>query len=127
MNSEENRQDWESSHPNNQPSREEISREAYRLYERDGRQEGRDLEYWLMAEKALMSGGADTEAAESTAKEEPMSPMEFAESKEVHSGSGRQNPEQVRKNSATRQEIRQITSPFREAPRQSQRPQRRSA
>jgi len=35
------------------PSRDEIERLAYRLYERRGRRDGRDLDDWLTAEQEL--------------------------------------------------------------------------
>jgi outer membrane protein TolC len=35
---------------------ERISRRAYELYEQRGRQEGRDLEDWLDAERQLIAG-----------------------------------------------------------------------
>ena len=35
---------------------ERISRRAYELYEQGGRQEGRDLEDWLDAERQLIAG-----------------------------------------------------------------------
>lgn len=35
------------------PMREQIARRAYELYEQRGRQDGRDLEDWLAAEKEL--------------------------------------------------------------------------
>lgn len=34
-------------------STEEIARRAYELYEQDGRQDGKDVEYWLQAEAEL--------------------------------------------------------------------------
>ena len=34
---------------------EQIAARAYEIYERDGRQEGRELEYWLQAEIELGS------------------------------------------------------------------------
>jgi hypothetical protein len=37
------------------PTHEQIAARAYELYERDGRQEGRELEYWLQAEFELGS------------------------------------------------------------------------
>jgi DUF2934 family protein len=35
------------------PTREEIARLAYRRYEASGRQDGKDLEDWLLAEQEL--------------------------------------------------------------------------
>jgi hypothetical protein len=103
------------------PSRDEIAREAYRLYEENGRQEGRDLEYWLAAEKAL---GHPRD-------EESLTPMEFAKTKDSHSGDERHTGGKSRKNSATREEIRQLNTPTRNSPgntpRQSQLPQQHSA
>lgn len=120
MNSEENRLETESNNTTYTPTREEIAREAYRLYERNGRQEGRDLEYWLEAEKNLSIHGP------AMPEKVSMTPLEFAEAKDAH-GSQNQKIEQIRKNAATREEIRQLTSPSREAPRQSQKPHRRNA
>lgn len=37
----------------NQSGDEEISQEAYRLWEQDGRPEGRDQEYWFRAKESL--------------------------------------------------------------------------
>lgn len=95
----------------------EIARRAYLLYEQNGRQEGRDMEYWLEAEKSLVASKLV----------EPLTPMEFAEAHERHGGNGHHSLEAQRKNSATREEIRQITSHVRNAPRQSQRPHEQSA
>ncbi|MBI4971033.1 MAG: DUF2934 domain-containing protein [Candidatus Omnitrophica bacterium] len=36
-------------------SREEIARLAFELYEKDGREEGKDLEHWFEAERILRS------------------------------------------------------------------------
>jgi hypothetical protein len=36
------------------PSREEIARRAYEIYENEGRPEGRCLEHWLKAEVSLV-------------------------------------------------------------------------
>jgi hypothetical protein len=41
--------------PISQPSQEKIAAVARQLWEKDGRQDGRDLEYWLKAEKQLSS------------------------------------------------------------------------
>lgn len=32
-----------------------IKKEAYELWDRDGRKQGRDLDYWLKAEKTIMA------------------------------------------------------------------------
>jgi hypothetical protein len=37
------------------PTHEQIAARAYEIYERDGYQEGRELEYWLRAELELGS------------------------------------------------------------------------
>ncbi|HEY1172193.1 MAG TPA: DUF2934 domain-containing protein [Verrucomicrobiae bacterium] len=121
MNSEENRLETESNNTTYTPTHDEIAKEAYRLYEQNGHQEGHDLEYWLEAETTLGIRG------EAKPEKVSMTPMEFAEAKEAHEGHHNEKFEQTRKNAATRQEIRQQTSAMRDAPRQSQRPQRRSA
>ncbi|MCD6048715.1 MAG: hypothetical protein K0Q55_118 [Verrucomicrobia bacterium] len=107
------------------PTHEEIAKEAFRLYEKNGRKEGHDLEYWLEAEKTLGAKTSVHTASNATVKE-PMSPLEFAESKERRGNNGGPEAEKTRKNSANREEIRQATPP-RTAPRQSQRPQTHSA
>jgi len=33
-----------------------IEKKAYELWEQDGRRHGRDLDYWLIAEKTVTSG-----------------------------------------------------------------------
>ena len=38
---------------NNQQIQEEIAKKAYELYEESGRQDGRDVDHWLEAEKLL--------------------------------------------------------------------------
>jgi len=47
---------------------EEIARRAHELWEQDGRQDGRDQEYWLQAEKQLrgssFQNGADSDAGD---------------------------------------------------------------
>jgi hypothetical protein len=40
-----------------QASSEDIARRAYELYEEEGRQDGRDVEYWLRAEAELTGRG----------------------------------------------------------------------
>jgi hypothetical protein len=96
------------------PSQEEIAKRAYQLYEQNGREEGRDLEYWLEAEKSLR-----------TQLSEPLSPMEFAETKESPVTSANSIPKSQKK-VTTREEVR-INAPSRQAPRQSMRPQEHSA
>lgn len=39
-----------------QPSRDEIAKRAYAIYEASGRQEGHALEHWLQAERQLTTG-----------------------------------------------------------------------
>lgn len=92
------------------PSHEEIARAAYRLYELNGRQAGRDLQYWLEAEKSLRSAHLSQSIAA----------LDFAGVK--NQPVGNEPPvTKLRKNSANRDEIRQLTSAMRNAPRQSQR------
>lgn len=39
----------------NKTNRDQIASLAYKLWERGGRKSGRDLEYWLLAEKLLLN------------------------------------------------------------------------
>jgi Protein of unknown function (DUF2934) len=43
-----------------EPDEESIRRLAYEIWEREGRQPGRDEEYWLRARKQLLSQAAET-------------------------------------------------------------------
>lgn len=44
------------------PSHDEIALLAYRLWETSGRQDGRDVELWLLAESQLCASAADPTA-----------------------------------------------------------------
>ena len=48
---------------NGKPSPAAISARAFELWERDGRQQGRDVDYWLQAEAELTLKGRATSAA----------------------------------------------------------------
>jgi hypothetical protein len=43
-------------HPRPAPTQEEIARRAYELWQRNGCQSGRDVEYWCQAERELACG-----------------------------------------------------------------------
>ena len=47
----------------NSPAKEKIAALARQLWEQDGRQPGRDLEYWLKAEQQLSPAGQQANAA----------------------------------------------------------------
>jgi len=38
------------------PDQEEIARQAYAIWEQEGGRDGRDLDYWLEAEKQVLAG-----------------------------------------------------------------------
>ena len=104
------------------PSHDAIEEAAYRLYQARGCQEGHDLEYWLEAEQMLSAAH----------QPESLTPSEYAASQDaqgnLESPSRALPPTQKnRRNTATRHEIRQISSAVRQPPRQSQRPQNHSA
>jgi hypothetical protein len=96
------------------PTHDQIAARAHQLYVQNGRQEGRDMEYWLRAEKELAN-----ERAHGVALPTPSQPHEL--------GPRPQRPfARDERGSATREEIRRETSPMRPASRQSLRPQERS-
>ncbi len=46
-----------------QPTTDQVARAAYLLWEREGRPQGRDVAYWLRAERQLMEGGDEAGVA----------------------------------------------------------------
>ena len=99
------------------PTHDQIAARAYDLYLKDGRQEGRSMEYWLRAEQLLMQERVHSMTAE----------VNPSQSQEFRPAVSRQQP-YVRdeRGSASREEIRRQTSPMRPPARQSLRPLERS-
>lgn len=108
--------------PSGSPGHDDIAQAAYRLYQERGCQEGHDLEYWLEAEQMLSAAH----------QPESLTPSEYAASQDARGNlespsRALQAIQKNRRNTATRHEIRQISSAVRQPPRQSQRPQNHSA
>ncbi|MFO1208627.1 MAG: DUF2934 domain-containing protein [Amaricoccus sp.] len=53
------------------PSRDDIARVAYAIWEAEGRPEGRDHEHWTRAKHLLLEGRAEIEYPESAIAEPP--------------------------------------------------------
>jgi len=99
------------------PTHDQIAARAHDLYVKNGRQEGRSMEYWLRAEQSLMQERSRFTSA----------PANSNPSQELHPADSRQQPyARDGRGSASREEIRRETSPMRPAARQSLRPPERS-
>jgi Protein of unknown function (DUF2934) len=57
-----------------QARHEEIAERAKQIWEREGRQAGHDVEYWLRAERELLSSTTQRTGAPATAKAPPARP-----------------------------------------------------